>query len=210
MEIWTKSWSMPYTEVKEMIIKDCQFLISAVASSQYPDGQLPEIAFAGRSNVGKSSLINSMLNRKKLVKVSSNPGKTRTINFFMINEEFVLVDLPGYGYAAVSKAEKLKWGTMIEEYLAKRINLKSVVLLVDIRHKPTADDKMMYDYLKHYKEKVIIVATKRDKISNNALGKNLKVIKESLGTNEKDVLIPYSSENHSGREELWEEIMKSL
>lgn len=201
---------MPYIEVKEMIIKDCQLLISAVSSSQYPEGQMPEISFAGRSNVGKSSLINSLLNRKKLVRVSSSPGKTRTINFFAINQEFILVDLPGYGYAAVSKSEKLRWAAMIEEYLSKRINLKSVVLLVDIRHKPTGDDKMMYDYLKHYMGKVIIAATKRDKISNNALGKNLKIIRETLGTDGKDVLIPYSSENHSGREELWEEIMKSL
>lgn len=203
-------WSMPYTEVREMIIRDCRFLISAVSSIQYPEGQLPEIAFAGRSNVGKSSLINSMLNRKKLVKVSSNPGKTRTINFFMINEEFILVDLPGYGYAAVSKTEKQKWGAMIEEYLIKRDNLKSVVLLVDIRHKPTSDDKMMYDFIKHYMEKVIVVATKRDKISNNALGKSLRIIRETLETDERDILIPYSSENHSGREELWEEIMRSI
>lgn len=193
-----------------MIIKDCRFLISAVSSSQYPEGNLPEIAFAGRSNVGKSSLINSLLNRKKLVKVSSNPGKTRTINFFMINEELVLVDLPGYGYAAVSKAEKLKWASMIEEYLIKRENLKSVVLLVDIRHKPTSDDKMMYDFIKHYRGRVIVVATKRDKISNNALFKNIKIIKETLGTDERDIIIPYSSENHSGREELWEEMVRSI
>ena len=193
-----------------MVIKDCRFLTSAVSSSQYPEGQLPEMAFAGRSNVGKSSLINSLLNRKKLVKVSSSPGKTRTINFFMINTELILVDLPGYGYAAVSNAEKLRWGTMIEDYLTKRDNLKAVVLLVDIRHKPTADDKMMYDFIKHYMEKAIIVATKRDKISNNALGKNLRIIKEALGTDEKDILIPYSSENHNGREELWEEIMRSF
>jgi len=191
-----------------MIIKDCRFLVSAVSSKQYPEGDLPEIAFAGRSNVGKSSLINSMLNRKKLVKVSSNPGKTRTINFFMINEELILVDLPGYGYAAVSKAEKQKWGAMIEEYLIKRENLKHVVLLVDIRHKPTSDDKMMYDFIKHYRQRVIIVATKRDKISNNALGKSLRIIRETLGTDDTDIIIPYSSETHSGREELWEEIMK--
>ena len=191
-----------------MIIKDCRFLVSAVSSKQYPEGDLPEIAFAGRSNVGKSSLINSMLNRKKLVKVSSNPGKTRTINFFIINEELILVDLPGYGYAAVSKAEKQKWGAMIEEYLIKRENLKHVVLLVDIRHKPTSDDKMMYDFIKHYRQRVIIVATKRDKISNNALGKSLRIIRETLGTDDTDIIIPYSSETHSGREELWEEIMK--
>ena len=193
-----------------MIIKDCRFLISAVSKNQYPQGQLPEIAFAGRSNVGKSSLINSLLNRKKLVKVSSNPGKTRTINFFMVNDELVLVDLPGYGYAAVSKSEKLKWASMIEEYLINRENLKSVVLLVDIRHKPTSDDKMMYDFIKHYRGRVIVVATKRDKISNNALFKNIKIIKETLGTDERDIIIPYSSENHSGREELWEEMVRSI
>lgn len=198
------------SEVKKVIIKDCKFLISAVSKSQYPKENLPEIAFAGRSNVGKSSLINSLLNRKKLVKVSSNPGKTRTINFFMINEELILVDLPGYGYAAVSKGEKLKWASMIEEYLINRENLKSVVLLVDIRHKPTSDDKMMYDFIKHYRGRVIIAATKRDKISNNALSKNIKIIKETLGTDEKDVIIPYSSETHSGREELWEEIVRSI
>lgn len=198
------------SEVKKVIIKDCKFLISAVSKSQYPKENLPEIAFAGRSNVGKSSLINSLLNRKKLVKVSSNPGKTRTINFFMINEELILVDLPGYGYAAVSKGEKLKWASMIEEYLINRENLKSVVLLVDIRHKPTSDDKMMYDFIKHYRGRVIIAATKRDKISNNALSKNIKIIKETLGTDEKDVIIPYSSETHSGREELWEEMVRSI
>lgn len=193
-----------------MIIKDCRFLISAVSKNQYPQGQLPEIAFAGRSNVGKSSLINSLLNRKKLVKVSSNPGKTRTINFFMVNDELVLVDLPGYGYAAVSKSEKLKWASMIEEYLINRENLKSVVLLVDIRHKPTSDDKMMYDFIKYYREKVIIVATKRDKISNNALHKNLKIIRKTLETDDKDILIPYSSETHIGREELWKEIVHTI
>jgi len=193
-----------------MIIKNCRFLISAVSKSQYPEGNLPEIAFAGRSNVGKSSLINSLLNRKNLVKVSSNPGKTRTINFFLVNEDLVLVDLPGYGYAAVSKAEKLKWASMIEEYLINRENLKSVVLLVDIRHKPTSDDKMMFDFIKHYRGRAIVVATKRDKISNNALFKNIKIIKETLGTDERDVIIPYSSENHSGREELWDEIMRSI
>lgn len=154
-----------------MIVKDCSFIISAVTSSQYPAGDLPEVAFSGRSNVGKSSLINSLLNRKKLVKVSSTPGKTRTINFFIVNNEIMLVDLPGYGYAAVSKQEKIKWSAMIEDYLMKRNNLKTVVLLVDIRHKPTNDDKIMYDYIKHYKQKVIVVATKLDKINRNALNK---------------------------------------
>lgn len=193
-----------------MIIKDCRFLVSAVSKDQYPCGQLPEIAFAGRSNVGKSSLINSLVNRKNLVKVSSTPGKTRTINFFIVNDKLILVDLPGYGYAEVSKSEKMKWAPMIEEYLKNRENLKSVVLLVDIRHKPTSDDKMMYDFIKYYKEKVIIVATKRDKISNNTVQKNLNIIKETLGTDEKDILIPYSSENHLGRKELWGELLKTI
>lgn len=192
-----------------MLIKDCRFIISAVKSSQYPEGDLPEIAFVGRSNVGKSSLINSLLNRKKLVKVSSNPGKTRTINFFMVNGEIMFVDLPGYGYAAVSREEKMKWAPMIEDYLTKRNNLKSVVLLVDIRHKPTEDDKMMYDFIKHYKDKVIVVATKLDKISKNSLNKNLLLIEKTLKIDNNDVLIPYSSENHKGREALWEEIIKN-
>lgn len=191
-----------------MIIKDCCFIISAVKPGQYPKGDLPEIAFVGRSNVGKSSLINSLLNRKKLVKVSSNPGKTRTINFFMVNNEIMLVDLPGYGYAAVSREEKVKWATMIENYLIKRINLKSVVLLVDLRHKPTEDDKTMYDFIKHYNRKVIVVATKLDKISKNKLYNNIIAIKDTLGLDDNDVLIPYSSVNHSGRDLLWGEIMK--
>lgn len=193
-----------------MLIKDCSFVISAVNSSQYPKEDLPEIAFVGRSNVGKSSLINSLLNRKKLVKVSSSPGKTRTINFFLVNNEIMFVDLPGYGYAAVSREEKMKWAPMIEEYLTKRNNLKSVVLLVDIRHKPTEDDKMMYDFIKHYKDKVLVVATKLDKISKNALNKNLSLIDETLALDNSDVLLPYSSENHNGREELWEEIRNNL
>ncbi len=187
-----------------MIIKKCEFIKSAVTQNQYPELDLPEIAFSGRSNVGKSSLINSLLSRKKLVKTSSNPGKTRLINFFLINEQFILVDLPGYGYAAVSKSEKQSWGKMIEDYLKSRENLKNVVLLVDIRHEPTADDKLMYDFLKYYRKSVIVVATKLDKIARSSVNKNLNIIKQKLGINENDILIPYSSETHSGREELWE------
>ncbi|MEA4848569.1 MAG: ribosome biogenesis GTP-binding protein YihA/YsxC [Clostridiaceae bacterium] len=190
-----------------MIIKKCEFIKSAVTQNQYPELDLPEIAFSGRSNVGKSSLINSLLSRKKLVKTSSNPGKTRLINFFLINEQFILVDLPGYGYAAVSKSEKQSWGKMIEDYLKSRENLKNVVLLVDIRHEPTADDKLMYDFLKYYRKSVIVVATKLDKIARSSVNKNLNIIKQKLGINENDILIPYSSETHSGREELWEALM---
>jgi len=187
-----------------MIIKTCEFLKSAVLREQYPELDLPEIAFSGRSNVGKSSLINSLLNRKKLVKVSSNPGKTRTINFFLVNEQYVMVDLPGYGYAAVSKSEKQSWGRMIEDYLKYRENLKNVVLLVDIRHEPTADDKLMYDFIKYYRKSVIIVATKLDKISRPTVNKNLNIIRQKLRLDAGDILIPYSSETHAGREELWE------
>ncbi len=193
-----------------MIIKDCTFVISAVSFNQYPISDLPEIAFAGRSNVGKSSLINSLLNRKKLVKVSSNPGKTRTINFFTVNDEIMLVDLPGYGYAAVSKAEKLKWGDMIETYLIKRTNLKSVILLVDIRHKPSKEDVVMYNFIKHYNKKAIIVATKLDKISKNILKRNIEAIEKTLYMDDDDVLIPYSSLNHTGRDLLWNEIRLKL
>ncbi len=186
-----------------MIIKRCDFITSATTKSQYPETNLPEIAFSGRSNVGKSSLINSMLNRKKLVKVSSSPGKTRLINFFSVNEAFLLVDLPGYGYAAVSKVEKAKWGSMIEEYLKSRASLYNVVLLVDIRHKPTNDDVMMYDFIKYYRDSVVVVATKLDKIGKNAVSKQLKLIKETLNLDKTDILMPYSSETHQNRDELW-------
>lgn len=193
-----------------MIIKKCEFLKSAVLKDQYPELDLPEVAFSGRSNVGKSSLINSLLNRKKLVKVSSNPGKTRTINFFLINEQIVMVDLPGYGYAAVSKSEKQAWGKMIEDYLKNRENLKNVVLLVDIRHEPTSDDKLMYDFIKYYRSSVVVVATKLDKITRSSINKNLNIIRKKLELDEDDILIPYSSETHAGREELWEVMMAGM
>lgn len=193
-----------------MIIKRCDFVTSATRSDQYPEADLPEVSFVGRSNVGKSSLINSMLNRKSLVKVSSKPGKTRLINFFIVNEELMLVDLPGYGYAAVSKSEKEKWGKMIEEYLTTRNTLKTVVLLVDIRHKPTADDKLMYDFIKFYRRGVVVVATKLDKITKSSIRKNLELIKTTLNLDEQDILIPYSSETHQNREELWDIIVESF
>ncbi|MDF2532380.1 MAG: GTP-binding protein [Clostridia bacterium] len=193
-----------------MIVKKCDFVTSAAQYGQYPESDLPEVAFVGRSNVGKSSLINSMLNRKSLVKVSSKPGKTRLINFFLVNEELMLVDLPGYGYAAVSQAEKQKWGKMIEDYLTTREVLKSVVLLVDMRHKPTGDDKLMYDFIKFYRSKVIVVATKWDKIKKNDFKKNMELIRNTLNLDENDKLIPYSSETHQSREELWEIINQSF
>jgi len=191
-----------------MIPNKSEFITSAVIQDQYPDLDLPEIAFSGRSNVGKSSIMNSLMNRRNLVKVSSKPGKTRLINFFLVNNDVVLVDLPGYGYAAVSQELKQKWGKMIEHYLVSREVLKHVVFLVDIRHKPNEDDKLMYHFLKHYRGKVVVVATKSDKISKTAAVERLKEIKETLELDESDILVTYSSLKHDGREELWDILME--
>ena len=147
-----------------MKVTQADFTISAVSPKQYPTGQLPEIALAGRSNVGKSSFINRMINRKALARTSSKPGKTQTLNYYLINEFFYFVDVPGYGYAKVSKSERAKWGTMMETYFAERENLKLTILVVDMRHKPTADDVLMYDYLKQLGLPCMVIATKLDKL----------------------------------------------
>ncbi len=184
-------------------IKNSDFVISAVKKEQYPITGLPEIAFVGRSNVGKSSIINALTNRKKLAKVSQTPGKTRLINFFIINgDEFYLVDLPGYGYAKVSKTEKASWGKTIETYLNGRQELKRVVLLVDSRHKPTADDIQMHEWIKFYGYDEIVIATKSDKLSNNELRKSEKVIRETLNLGKEDKLYFFSSLNKKGKDEL--------
>lgn len=185
-----------------MIIKTSEFVTSAVKKEQYPEDGRHEIAFVGRSNVGKSSIINAITNRRHLAKVSSTPGKTRLINFFIINNEFYLVDLPGYGYAKVSKKEKASWGTIIENYLNNRGTLKRVILLVDCRHKPTADDVMMYQWIKHYGYEVIVVATKSDKLSKNDLKKSEKVIKETLDMGKEEKLLFFSSLKKEKKEEL--------
>lgn len=186
-----------------MVIKSAEFITSAVRPSQYPEAGLPEIAFAGRSNVGKSSLINLLLNRKSLAKVSSSPGKTRTINFFDINNgEFRLVDLPGYGYAKVSKSTSEDWGKMMETYLIKRDGLLKVVQLVDARHEPTGQDKQMYEFLQYYGLDGIVVATKADKLSKNQLNKNLSVIRKELKMGKEDILLPTSALSRTGTEEL--------
>lgn len=193
-----------------MLIKQSDFIISAVKKEQYPiDGRV-EIAFVGRSNVGKSSIINALTNRKKLAKVSQTPGKTRLINFFLINNEFHLVDLPGYGYAKVSKKEKESWGKFIETYLIDRHELKRVVLLVDSRHKPTSDDIMMYEWIKHYGYDVVIVATKSDKLSNNDLVKAKKIILETLQLNKEDKLYFFSSLNKKGKDQLVDNLFGDL
>lgn len=194
-----------------MIIKSSEFICAAVKPAQYPLEGVPEIAFTGRSNVGKSSLINLILNRRKLAKVSATPGKTRTINFFSINGgEFRLVDLPGYGYAKVSKAETADWGKMMESYLSKRQGLKVVIQLVDSRHAPTAQDKQMYDYLRYYGLDGIVAATKADKLSGSELFRNLAVIRKELQLTESDVLIPVSALKRTGTEELLDIIGKEL
>ena len=185
-----------------MIIRSAEFMCAAVKPAQYPAEGPAEIAFAGRSNVGKSSLINLLLNRRKLAKVSSTPGKTRTINFYNINDEFRLVDLPGYGYAKVSKSESADWGKMMEDYLSKRNGLKKVIQLVDSRHAPTAQDKQMYDYLRYYGLDGIVVATKSDKLSGNELSKSLAVIRRELQLGAGDVLIPVSALKRTGTDEL--------
>lgn len=175
----------------------------AVKKEQYPNGGLPEIAFAGKSNVGKSSLINAMINRKSLARTSGSPGKTRTINFYNVENSLMFVDLPGYGYAKISKSEKEKWGAMIENYLIKREFLRGIILLIDIRHEPGENDKMMYEWLKHYGHKIIIVATKSDKLKRSQINKHISVIMKTLGLLKEDIIIPFSSENKSGKNELW-------
>lgn len=185
-----------------MEIKKSEFIISAVKKEQYPQDNLPEVAFVGRSNAGKSSLINTLTNRRKLAKTSNTPGKTRLINFFLINEDIYFVDLPGYGYAKVSKKERGSWVKVIETYLVDREPLGKVVLLVDCRHKPTEDDVMMYNWIRHYNYKPIVVATKVDKIGKNELFRNLKVIRETLGMNKDEQVVKFSSLKKVGSEEL--------
>ena len=194
-----------------MIIKSSEFICAAVKPSQYRGEGVPEIALAGSSNVGKSSLINLLLNRRKLAKVSATPGKTRTINFFSINGgEFRLVDLPGYGYAKVSKADTADWGKMMESYLSKREGLKAVVQLVDSRHAPTAQDKQMYEYLRYYGLDGIVAATKADKLSGSELSRNLAMIRKELQLTADDTLIPVSTLKRTGTEELLSRIEKEL
>ena len=182
----------------------------AVKPSQYPPDTMAEIAFAGRSNVGKSSLLNLLTGRKKLARVSGSPGKTRTINFYLINDAFRIVDLPGYGYAKVSKSVTENWGDMMETYFQKRDGLRKVIQLVDIRHKPTAQDVQMYQYLKHYGIDGIVVATKADKVSRNEMQKSISVIRKTLELSPQDKIIPVSALKRTGYEELLLEIEQIL
>ena len=193
-----------------MIIKKAELVAVAVKKNQYPEDNKKEIAFAGRSNVGKSSLLNLLVNRKNLARVSGSPGKTRTINFYEINEEFRIVDLPGYGYAKVSKSVTENWGEMIEAYLGDRKGLLKVVQLVDIRHAPSAQDVQMYEWLKHYGLDGIVAATKSDKISRNEMAKSVGIIRKTLGLSPEDKVIPVSALKRTGYEELIEEMDRLL
>lgn len=187
-----------------MKIKQSEFVISAVSQEQYPDDLLPEIAMAGRSNVGKSSLINMLINRKNLARTSSTPGKTQTINFYDIDNLFRLVDLPGYGYAKVSKESKKKWGKIIETYLRERTTLLEVIQLVDIRHKPTQEDIDMYKWIKSFGFNGIVVATKHDKVKKSQLQKHINIIRKELGMGLDDVLVTTSTSTRKGKYEIWD------
>ena len=185
---------------------NADILLSATNKSHYPQDDIPEVALAGRSNVGKSSFINTMLNRKNLARTSGKPGKTQLLNFFNIDDKLRFVDVPGYGYARVSKKEREKWGKMIEEYLTTRENLRAVVSLVDLRHEPSADDVQMYEFLKYYEIPVILVATKADKIPRGKWNKHESMIKKKLDFDKSDTFIIFSSVNKTGVEEAWESI----
>lgn len=193
-----------------MIVKKSELECVAVRPEQYPGQDKAEIAFAGRSNVGKSSLLNLITGRKKLARVSGNPGKTRTINFYLINDDFRIVDLPGYGYAKVSRSISESWGKMMSDYLENRPNLVKVVQLVDIRHTPSAQDVEMYEYLRHFGLSGIVVATKADKISSNQRQKNISNIRKTLGMSEEEVVVPVSALKKTGQDKLLEEIENAI
>lgn len=193
-----------------MIIKNVELETVCGVTSRLPENTLPEFAFAGKSNVGKSSLINALMNRKALARTSAQPGKTQTINFYKINEELYYVDLPGYGYAKVPQSEKEKWGKMIERYLKKSTVLKAVFLLVDIRHEPSANDKVMYDWIVYNGYRPVVIATKLDKINRSQIAKQARLIRTGLGMQKEDILIPFSAQTKQGREEIWEYITKCV
>ncbi len=187
-----------------MHITKAEYIKSCVKAEHYPTDGLPEMIFAGRSNVGKSSFINSLTNRKHLARVSSRPGKTQTLNFYNINDMMYLVDVPGYGYAKVNRSLKESFGRMIEEYLVERDELILGVLLVDYRHKPTAEDIAMYQFYKYYEIPSVVIGPKKDKVNRSQYKKQEKLIKETLGFDQDDVFVAYSSETHEGRDEVWE------
>lgn len=194
----------------ELNTHNASILLSAASKAQYPQDDLPEIALAGRSNVGKSSFINTLLGRKNLARTSSKPGKTQLLNFYNIDDKLRFVDVPGYGYAKVSKTERAKWGKMIEEYLTNRDNLRAVVSLVDMRHEPSADDVQMYEFLKYYDIPVILVATKADKIPRGKWNKQESMIKKRLDFDSADQFIIFSSVSRQGLDDSWDTILSYL
>lgn len=189
-----------------MVIKNVSLETVCGITSTLPDNPYPEIAFAGKSNVGKSSLINALMNRKSLARTSAQPGKTQTINFYNINDALYFVDLPGYGYAKVSEAEKEKWGKMIENYLHRSKQLKAVFLLIDIRHEPSANDKNMYEWILYQGYKPVIIATKLDKINRSQIQKHIRMVKTGLNVEKDTVVIPFSAQTKQGREEIYDYI----
>lgn len=186
-----------------MKVTSSDIVISAVKPEQYPSDPIPEFALAGRSNVGKSSFINKMINRKSLARTSSKPGKTQTLNFYIINNALHFVDVPGYGYAKVAKTERAAWGRMIETYFTSREQLRAAIQLVDLRHPPTKDDISMYEFLKHHNLPVIVIATKADKIPKGKWQKHLKITRETLGLDKEDELMLFSSETGEGKDQAW-------
>lgn len=193
-----------------MHIKQAVLEIVCGITSVLPKNYLPEIAFLGKSNVGKSSLINTLMQRKSLARTSQAPGKTQTINYYKINDEIYFVDLPGYGYAKVSQELRQKWGKMIEKYLTTSTSLKLICLLVDIRHEPTENDRLMYDWIKYHGYKVLVILTKADKLKRSVLSKNIKMIEKSLKVSEEDMVVAFSSETGQGRDEVYEIINNAI
>jgi len=191
-------------------INDVDLSCIAVRTSQYPTDDLPEFLLVGRSNVGKSSFINTLINRKNYAHTSSKPGKTQTLNFYLINKDFYFVDVPGYGYASVSKDRQKKFGIMIEDYIKVRENLKSVFMLIDYRHKPTEDDCLMYEFLKYYNLEVHIIATKYDKVKASLRDKQNKIIRDTLKLKEGENFIPFSSFTKKGKDEVYEILESSI
>lgn len=187
-----------------MVIRNVELETVCGITSPLPDNSCPEFAFAGKSNVGKSSLINALMNRKSLARTSGQPGKTQTINFYKINEELYYVDLPGYGYAKASVEVKAKWGKMIERYLHKSTMLKCVFLLVDIRHEPSENDRLMYEWILSNGYHPVVIATKLDKLKRSQVQKHVKLVREGLGMEKEGMVIPFSAETKQGREEIWE------
>ncbi|EAE0199396.1 YihA family ribosome biogenesis GTP-binding protein [Listeria monocytogenes] len=193
-----------------MDVNNVELIISAVRPEQYPETDLPEYALAGRSNVGKSSFINTMIRRKSMARISQKPGKTQTLNFYKIEEALFFVDVPGYGFAKVSKTEREKWGVMIETYITSREQLHGVIQIVDLRHKPTEDDRMMYEFLKYYDIPVIVIATKADKIPRSKWQKNAKIVRETLDFDPDDKFVLFSSETKMGKDEAWQFIKEGM